>query len=423
VRGLDDAGAGDPLEATVRAALDRRLRRDIEAPLAVALSGGGDSLALALILAGWARDAGRSLLILTVDHRLRAESEAWAQACAETAGRLSARFQALTWDGPKPPNGIAAAARQARHRLLAQAARAAGARVILMGHTASDVAEAEAMRAAGSTTPSPKAWSPSPVWPQGRGLFILRPMLGLTREAVRAWLAARRETWIDDPANADPESARVQARAQTAGQAPSAASDPATLSLGESCRFDPAGGVYLSRQALRDATPEDGAALIGIATVCAGGGDRLPSSERLRRLREILTSEAGAATSLAGARIETAKDEVSFLREPGEAKRGGLATLYLTPGKPLVWDGRFEFTASRPGLHVDRLEGLSRRLPKPEQLALRPFAPKARLGLPALVDGEAISCPALQPVEGVETRLLVAERLFAACGLVEREPA
>jgi hypothetical protein len=40
-----------------------------------------------------------------------------------------------------------------------------------------------------------------------------------------------------------------------------------------------------------------------------------------------------------------------------------------------------------------------------------------------LVEGEAITCPAISPVEGVETRLLVPERLFAACGLVEREPA
>jgi tRNA(Ile)-lysidine synthase len=295
--------------------------------------------------------------------------------------------------------------------------------VILMGHTASDVAEAEAMRAAGSTTPSPKSWGPSPVWPQGRDVFVLRPMLGLTRQAVRDWLAARRETWIDDPANADPDSARVQARAQTAGHAPATLAEPPPLTLAEACRFDPGGGVYLDRQALRGAAPEDAEALIGMVTVCAGGGDRLPASERLRRLREILTSQAGAAASLAGARIETAKDEVSFLREPGEAKRGGLATLYLTPDKPLVWDGRFEFVARRPGVHIDRLEGLSRRLPKAEQQALRPLPPKARLGLPALVDGEAITCPALASAEGVETRLLVPERLFAACGLVEREPA
>src|SRR5207247_1209422 len=82
---------------------------------------------------------------------------------------LGADFQALRWDGDKPVTGLAAAARTARHRMLADAARRAGARAILMGHTGSDVLEAEAMRAAGSTTPDPKEWAPSPAWPEGRG--------------------------------------------------------------------------------------------------------------------------------------------------------------------------------------------------------------------------------------------------------------
>ena len=63
-----------------------------------------------------------------------------------------------------------------------------GAKVILMGHTASDLAEAAAMRAEGSTTPSPREWAPSPAWPEGRGVFLLRPMLAVSRQQVRDWL-------------------------------------------------------------------------------------------------------------------------------------------------------------------------------------------------------------------------------------------
>ncbi|HQT52410.1 MAG TPA: tRNA lysidine(34) synthetase TilS, partial [Phenylobacterium sp.] len=198
------------LTAAVHEVLDRRLLSASPAPIAVALSGGGDSLALSLIAADWSKVRRRRLLILTVDHGLRAESAALTRACAATADPLA-------WEGDKPATGLPAAARSARHRLIADAARAAGAKVILMGHTASDRLEAAAMRQAGASTPSPREWTPSPTWPQGRDLFLLRPMLSQTRAEIRAWLAERGETWIEDPANEDPRFARARARATLTG--------------------------------------------------------------------------------------------------------------------------------------------------------------------------------------------------------------
>ncbi|MFZ3006034.1 MAG: ATP-binding protein, partial [Phenylobacterium sp.] len=94
------------LTAAVHEVLDRRLLSASPAPIALALSGGGDSLALALIAADWAGAHGRRLLILTIDHRLRAESAVWTQACAATADRLGADFQALAWEGDKPATGL-----------------------------------------------------------------------------------------------------------------------------------------------------------------------------------------------------------------------------------------------------------------------------------------------------------------------------
>jgi tRNA(Ile)-lysidine synthase len=416
VRGLD-------LAALVRPILDRRLIRNADEPIAVALSGGGDSLALALLAAEWAKDADRPLLILTVDHRLRRESAAWTEACRATAQRLGAAFQALSWDQPKPATGLAAAARAARHRLLADAARRAGARVILMGHTGSDVAEAAAMRQAGSTTPDPKDWGPSPAWPQGHGLFLLRPLLGVSRAEVRGWLQARGETWIDDPANADPKSARVQARAATADgdlpPIPRAGANP----LGDACRFDAAGGVRLARSALRKAPPDDAVAFIGMAAVCAGGGDKRSAGERLQRLAHLLLGTETVTASLAGARIEADDEHIYFVREAGEARRGGLTSLYLTPDQAVVWDGRFEFTATRPGLYVERLEGRSRKLDADVKRAVMALPASARPGLPTIVEDGRVACPTLEPVAGVSVTALVHGRLVAACGLIEREPA
>ncbi|HEV7385657.1 MAG TPA: tRNA lysidine(34) synthetase TilS [Phenylobacterium sp.] len=384
------------LGSAVGQVLDRRLQANLPRPVVVALSGGGDSLALLLAGAEWAARAGRGLVVLTVDHRLRPESAAWTQACAATAERLNLPFRALAWEGEKPASGLPAAARAARHRLLADAARAAGARVILMGHTADDVLEAGLMRQAGSTTPEPREWSPSPVWPEGRGLFLLRPLLGARRAAIRDWLTARSETWIDDPANEDPAFARPRARRALAdGASPSisqVAGSAGELAL--ACRVEAGGGLAIDRSTLRAADAWALARFVSAACLCAAGTARPPGRDKVARLAARLTGDLAFTASLAGARIEADAEQVRFRREPGEAARGGLAPLRLQAGETGVWDGRFEITAEA-AIEVGAASG-------------------GALPVAVAADGS---------VQSIEMTSLILDRLLAACGAMERELA
>ncbi|HEX3701612.1 MAG TPA: tRNA lysidine(34) synthetase TilS [Phenylobacterium sp.] len=393
--------------------LDERLARGLERPLAVAVSGGGDSTALALTAARWARAAGRPLLVLSLDHGLNAQSGAWMEACADLAARLGADFRPLSWAGDKPTRGLPAAARAARHRLLAEAACEAGARVILMGHTADDVLEARSMRAAGSTTPEPRAWSPSPAWPEGRGVFLLRPLLGLRRAEVRGWLQAQGERWIEDPANDDPRYARARARLRIEPGDPPMRRETEPNALAALCEMGDAGVLRVSRDALRLARRAQAQAFVGAACLCAAGTLRPASGARLQRLVARLIGHEEVAATLAGARIEADTGTVWFLREPGEAARGGLRPLPIAAGEIAVWDGRFEIMADAD-LVVRPLAGLARRLSDGARAALRPIRPKARLSLPVCVQaGEA---------RLLDVRPLALDRLQAACGLVPREP-
>jgi len=412
----------------VEAVLSDRLAAHVAQPIAVAVSGGGDSLALLLAAHGWAQANGRNLLALTVDHGLQAAGSDWTAMCAERAGRLGVRCERLAWEGPKPEHGLPAAARQARHRLLAEAARAAGARVILLGHTADDVLEARAMREAGGSTPEPREWSPSPVWPQGRGLFLLRPLLAQRRAMIRDWLAARGETWIDDPANADLRFARPRARrALAAGAAvpPAPAPTPDGLAeLAQAVAMDAGGALGLPREALRDASPETAQRLLAAACLCAAGTSRPPRADRLGRLAAEAAGGRPFTATLAGARIEGAADMIRISREPGEAARGGLAPLALAKDRPAVWDGRFELVARRDGLTVQALAGNAARLTPDQRRALARLLAAGRGALP-WVTSEAgpVGCPALGEITGLTCRALPLERLVAACGVVLREPA
>jgi tRNA(Ile)-lysidine synthase len=371
----------------------------------------------------WARAHGRRLLVLTVDHQLNPQSPAWTEACASLAHRLNANFQALAWTRDKPARGLPAAARLARHGLLADAARAAGASVILMGHTADDLAEAAAMRAEGSTTPDPREWRPSPVWPQGRGVFLLRPLLGVRRAELRAWLQARGETWIEDPANADPRFARSRARTALATamlHETRAAAPPAPDLADLAARTRDQAGLTLPRQGLRDATPEAARAFVGVAALCAAGTARPPRGDRLARLTEALLGEAPVIATLAGARIEADAERIVWLREAGEMARAGVSTLDLSPGAPAVWDGRYEIRADRP-VRLVPLAGRARHLAPPGRSALGRLPARARGSLPVIEDEGGVVSPLLQAVDGLIVTPLALTRLQANCGAISRE--
>jgi len=405
------------LEAVVRTVLDRRLLRDATQPIAIGLSGGGDSVALTLMVHDWAREAARRVVILSVDHGLQPEAAGWTAACTELAATLGHRFRALTWTGDKPATGLPAAARAARHRLLAEAAREAGASVLLLGHTGDDLLEADAMRRAGSTTPDPREWAPSPAWPEGRGLFLLRPMLDLRRADLRAWLTAGGQRWVDDPANADLRYARPRARREILVGDPSGRITDAPLVLASRATHH-AGMITIPRQELRNASASDLQRLVAMACVCAGGGARRPATARIERVAEALRGPGAVVATLAGSRIEADLAQVRFFREAGEIARTGGPALHVTMGQTVVWDGRFEIATPDRGGRLTRLAGLARRLPRDQQAALQALPPAARRGLPAMIcEDDLITCPTL---DGTAANL-IPDRLAAAAGLVDRE--
>ncbi len=88
--------------------------------IALAISGGPDSLALLHLYARWRNTLPNppATLVLTVDHALRPQSASEAQFVASQSASLCLRHETLVWSGPKPAHGLSAAARDARYQLL-----------------------------------------------------------------------------------------------------------------------------------------------------------------------------------------------------------------------------------------------------------------------------------------------------------------
>ncbi len=122
--------------------------------LAAGVSGGADSMALALLADAWARERGGSLLALVVDHRLRPESGSEAMAAVARLGALGIATRLLAINGLSRGPALAERARSARSAVLEAACTDAGILHLLLGHHAGDQAETLLIRTLGGSGPA-----------------------------------------------------------------------------------------------------------------------------------------------------------------------------------------------------------------------------------------------------------------------------
>lgn len=253
--------------------------------LAVGVSGGRDSLSLALLSHEWARPRGGRVLALIVDHGLRAEAAAEAATTSALLAEHGIASEILRWHGKKPVAGLQEAARSARYELLFEACRRQGIIHLLIAHHADDQAETIDMRAARASGPDGLAGMAALV--EHRDGRLLRPLLAIPRHRLTATLAARGIHWIEDPSNADPrfERSRLRLRARTA--VPNVAGDRATQErliaeiAVETLAIDPPDTVAFDQAVFAGLDRSRAARLLGRIVQAVGKRNYPPRRERL----------------------------------------------------------------------------------------------------------------------------------------------
>lgn len=359
-----------------RLTIERALKVSAGAPLIVALSGGGDSVALVHELRGQLSVDG--LIAIVVDHALREGSGADARRARGFAQALGLRGEIVTLDWAGAPKRAQQAARRARYAALCDAARRLGARVIAVAHTADDQAETLMMRAAGGSgwrgLAGMAPFASAPIWPEGRGLFVARPLLGVRRAELRDALRAQGAEWLDDPANTNTAFERVRVR-QRLAELEAAGFDPLRLcALASHLRphadaLDAAAFALISSAArfVDDWIHIDRAAWVGDGEVrrralsamiaAAAGASREPAQDALARLEARLGAAEFTGASLGGACLVRAGASIEIGRDPGAllGRADGappVAPMSLPAGAEVVWDGRLALFAGVEGARV-----------------------------------------------------------------------
>jgi tRNA(Ile)-lysidine synthase len=194
-------GGADRVAAAVGAWADA-LPSDA-ATVAIALSGGRDSMALLDAAVPALAVRGRAAIALHVHHGLAADADRWVEACAAAARSRGIEFDARRVDVARlPRTSLEAQARDARYEALRQLASGHGAHDIALAHHADDQAETlllQLMRGAGLAGLA----SMSAQRTDAGGTRWWRPLLALDRDAIDAYARSRSIAWVDDPSNAE----------------------------------------------------------------------------------------------------------------------------------------------------------------------------------------------------------------------------
>lgn len=205
---LDPAGVerfADDLRRLFAEAAGEKLPGD--AAIALAVSGGADSVAMLLLAA--AAFPGR-VIAATVDHRLRPEAAAEAALVAELCERLGVLHTTLAPIAPIAGSSLQKQAREARYTVMTAWAQAAGASVLLTAHHADDQAETLLMRL--NRASGVAGLSGIRPWRYADETLLLRPLLTWRRDDLRRIVHVAGVRWVEDPSNADPRHDRTRFR-------------------------------------------------------------------------------------------------------------------------------------------------------------------------------------------------------------------
>ncbi len=387
--------------------------------VALAVSGGSDSVALLWLAGRWAKRAPKvpRLSVLTVDHGLRAGSGEEAARVAAWASGLGVAHHILTWTGRKPQTAIQAEARAMRYKLMAEWCAGNDCQAVVTAHTADDQAETVLMRL-------------------GRGSGVdglagimeinpdlgpaIRPFLQVTRDSLRATLKAAGQAWLEDPSNSDEAFERVRLRnrlrqacldedlapqslalsAKRVRRARDALWHYTDVALRQLVTTEPAGYFRVETDALADLPAEIRLRVLGRLIVLSGGSWDAGSLAGLERLDSWLLDGSGSARTLGGCRIVRRKREILAGREPGRISQPVMNVSGREGAVQEIWDRRFvielQGLQSFSGLRILTLQEVADPGDAPDFRRPRELPAFVWNGLPVLVQGDVvIAVPAL----------------------------
>ena len=186
--------------------------------IAVACSGGLDSMALLRLAHAWSREGGVRLYVFHVHHGLSPNADAWQAHCEAASAAIGATFDHRRVEVVKGKDGVEQAARKLRYRALGAMCAAHGVQLLLSAHHLDDQAETVLLQLLRGSGPAGlsgmEGASRMPALLGTPDVVLARPLLPVSRAALEAYAAAEGLAWVEDESNSDPRYSRNALRHQ-----------------------------------------------------------------------------------------------------------------------------------------------------------------------------------------------------------------
>jgi len=394
----------EPISVEEFAASLGALKVPQDAPLALAVSGGPDSMALVLCTLRWAQKTQHKLIAFIVDHALRPQSAHEANQTQEILTGLGIETEILRWDHPPIVSRLHVSARKARYHLLVNACRKHGASSLLLAHQREDQAETILMRLAKGSGIDGLAGMATAN--ESDGIRLLRPLLNFSKERLIATCADAKIRFITDPSNLSDQFARGRLRrvlpllesegltadrlidlGQRAAEARDALDHYANIFLSQYGVQDFAGVVRIDIAALRSVPRAIIQRVMAKVLQATHRQDYAPEYVALHNLIDaMLVPHIMPPRTLHGSLISANEDTLTVMREYATITD----TPNILPGEIKIWDGRWQVALSA---HAPSGSYVIRPLGNPPHEVIEHLAPglcravpqgRARAGLPAL---------------------------------------
>ena len=338
--------------------------------VAVAVSGGADSIALMCLLNQWVKLKSGKLTVLIVDHQIRRESKNECKFVKKIADRKKIDCTILTWSGKKPKSKLMELARKKRYELILNYCKKYKILHLMIGHHFDDKLETFYMRSLRNGNII--GLSSIPWIREDSSLRIIRPFLNFPKERLIQTCKYFDYKWLDDPSNKNEKYERVRVRNEIKKLSENEIKElikknkfyikrriiyeeKISYFFVNHLKFDQFGRFSFKQRDFIKLNDELKIEVIKRILTTNSGSDYPPRKKPIEEIIKIIMTNNSFKFTLNSNIVTSNRNLISFTRESYVTQMMMKDGIYVNPGETKLWDNRFEVLSSKNKIFCSKI--------------------------------------------------------------------
>lgn len=324
--------------------------------IAVAVSGGSDSVALLFLAADWAKSRSIPLTVLSVNHNLRIEALSELKYIKKLATNLGIEFVGLSWQVGSKDNNLQARAREGRYNLMCDACASRDIKTLLTAHHRDDFIENYLIRESRGSSVFGLSSSYSYFHNHTQ---ILRPLFNIQKKQLTDFLIQNNITWFEDSSNnlekyqrnrirkllavMEPyEKIKIEQKIKDVNKEVLILSDQLINAVAEVCKINNFGFAIIDLKQFRKLDHLIKTQLIAYVIALVSGSNSLPRYRNTEKILLKIAAEEFISNSIHNCIVITMGDNLLIYKEKSKITYEAAPLI-----EKAVWDNRFEISISQ----------------------------------------------------------------------------